>query len=237
MNQEAQMTPKAALTLALLTALYAGCDGRTSEKDLAAPTPHEHSSGAEHGFPDPQTYAKHLDDPERDAWQKPEEVVALMEIRPGMTVVDLGVGTGYFLGHLSEAVGPAGQVLALDTVPGMIELTRARIESEDMKNVEPRVVEPDDPGLPPGSIDRTLVVNTWHHVSERPDYARKLRTALRPGGVLLIVDFEMDSPHGPPRMMRLEAETVVRELEAAGFVTEVLSETLPHQYAVAGRAP
>lgn len=231
------MTPKAALPLALLTALYAGCDGRSSEKDHAAPTPHEHSSGAEHAFPDPQTYAKHLDDPKRDAWQKPEEIVALLQIRPGMTVVDLGVGTGYFLGRLSEAVGPGGRVLALDTVPGMIELARARIESENMKNVEPRVVDPDDPGLAPRSVDRALVVNTWHHISGRSDYARKLLTALRPGGMLLIVDFEMDSPEGPPRTMRLEAKTVVRELEAAGFLTEVVSETLPHQYAIAGRAP
>ncbi|KPK14954.1 MAG: hypothetical protein AMJ62_11220 [Myxococcales bacterium SG8_38] len=233
------MTPKALLPLALLAALYAGCNGRTSEKDLANPPPappHEHTSGAEHAFPDPLTYANHLDDPGRDAWQKPEEVVALLQIRPGMTVVDLGVGTGYFLGRLSEAVGPRGRVIALDTVPGMIELTRARIERDHVNNVDPRVVDPDDPGLAPQSVDRVLVVDTWHHISRRSEYAKKLLTALRPGGLLLIVDYDVDSPRGPPRAMKLKADTVVRELEAGGFVTDVLAESLPHQYVIAGRA-
>jgi predicted methyltransferase len=88
---------------------------------VAAPTPtHEHSSGSERGCPDVQTYSDQLDEPERDEWQRPKVVIELLECRAGMTVVDLGAGTGYFLRYLSEAVGREGRVLALDISPSSI---------------------------------------------------------------------------------------------------------------------
>ena len=154
-----------------------------------------------------------------------------------MTAVDLGAGTGYFIGYLSEAVGPEGRVLALDTERSMVDAMHARIEQEGLRNVRPGVVNADDPALTPRSVDRVLVVNTWHHISNRVDYAEKLLTALRPGGLLLIVDFTMESPEGPPTQMRLTYDTVVAELEAAGFAAEVLEESLPYQYVIAGRLP
>jgi predicted methyltransferase len=152
-----------------------------------------------------------------------------------MTVVDLGAGTGYFVRYLSEAVGSSGQVLALDADRSMVEAMQARVEREELQNVEPRLVPQDDPELPPGSVDRILVVNTWHHISHRLAYADKLRAALRPGGQLLIVDFTMESPHGPPSQMRLTSDTVRRELEAVGFEAEIVEAPLPYQYLVAGR--
>jgi len=154
-----------------------------------------------------------------------------------MTAVDLGAGTGYFIGYLSQAVGREGRVLALDTQRSMIDTMHARIERDELRNVWPNMVTADDPALAPHSVDRVLVVNTWHHIPNRVDYAQKLLAALRPGGLLLIVDLTMDSPIGPPARMRLTDDTVVRELDAAGFATEVLTESLPHQYVVAGRVP
>jgi predicted methyltransferase len=82
-----------------------------------------------------------------------------------------------------------------------------------------------------------LIVNTWHHVSGRVGYAEKLLAALRPGGLLLIVDLTMDSPLGPPPEKRLTHDTVMHELEAAGFAAKLVEESLPYQYVVAGRAP
>jgi len=220
------MTPKAIPLLALVTALSASCNGRLSQP-----------SGFEHGFPDPQTYAHRLDDPARDEWQRPKEVVGLLRCGEGMTAVDLGAGTGYFIGYLSEAVGAEGRVLALDTEQSMIDAMVARIQRDELSNVRPGLVSSDDLALIPGSVDRILVVNTWHHISERVAYGEKLLPGLRPGGLLLIVDFTMDSPVGPPSHKRLTHDTVVRELEAAGFVAEVVEESLPYQYAVAGRVP
>ncbi|MGB5286361.1 MAG: class I SAM-dependent methyltransferase [Polyangiales bacterium] len=234
------MTLKAIPLLALVTALSGGCNGRSTEIQLETGAPvatHGHSSGSQHPFPDPQTYATRLDDPERNDWQKPEEVVKQMDCRPGMTVVDLGAGTGYFVGYLSQAVGPEGHVLALDTERSMIDALELRIEREALENVTPTVIPSNDPALTPASVDRVLIVNTWHHISDRTEYAKKLREALAPGGLLLIVDFTMQSPHGPPPQMRLTDDTVRRELEAAGFATELADESLPYQYVVAGRLP
>ncbi len=161
----------------------------------------------------------------------------LLECRPGMTAVDLGAGTGYFLRYLSQAVGPEGHVLALDVSRSSIDSLSSRIDKEGLRNVRPEIVVPDDPALTPRSVDRVLVVSTWHHISERAAYAQKLLEALRPGGLLLIVDFTMESPEGPPLQMRLKHDTVVGELEAAGFAAEVVEESLPYQYVVAGRVP
>ena len=234
------MTPRAVPLLALVTALCAACNGRSSQNAPAAAAPaptHEHSSGSERGCPDLQTYSEQLDEPQRDEWQRPEEVIELLECRLGMAAVDLGAGTGYFLRYLSEAVGREGRVLALDISPSSIEWMSSRIEREGLQNVRPVLVAPDDPALSPGSVDRILVANTWHHISERVDYAQRLLAALRPGGLLLIVDFTTDSPEGPPPNMRLTYDTVTRELEIAGFAVEVVQESLPYHYVIAGRVP
>lgn len=224
-----------AISLILIGALL-GCRAEPAEPSQHTATPSsEPTTGAERGLPVVQAYAHRLDDPKRAEWQRPEEVVALLQCRDGMTAVDVGAGTGYFLGYLSRAVGPEGHVLALDLEQSTIDLLRRRIEEDGLQNVEPRVVPPDDPALPSRSVDRVLLVNTWHHISGRVEYARKLREALNRKGLLLIVDFTMESPIGPPAAKRLTRDTVVQELRDAGFVALVLEESLPHQYVVAGR--
>jgi predicted methyltransferase len=229
-----EVSPKAILlTVALALALVVGC---RSDATGAEPAP-SHSTGAEHALPEPHEYADHLDRDSRRSWQKPEEVIALLDCPDGGTVVDLGAGTGYFLADLSKAAGPNGRVLALDPEPSMVSRMADRVEREGLQNVRPELIPFDDPTLSPGSVDRILVVNTWHHIEAREAYATKLAESLRPGGVVLIVDFTMESPIGPPPGKRLTIDTVRAELEAGGLTTQVLDETLPHQYAVAGRVP
>ncbi|MGB5220467.1 MAG: methyltransferase domain-containing protein [Polyangiales bacterium] len=230
------MTRKAISLLALVTALCGGCNARSSQSAPDSAASQWRSAGAERGLPEVETYAPRLDDASRDAWQKPEEVIALLDCRTGATVVDLGTGTGYFVPLLSHAVGEQGRVLGLDIAPATVEWIRNRADEEALHNVEARTIAADDPELERRSADRILVVNTWHHIEAREAYAAKLLPALRRGGMLLIVDFTMDAPMGPPVEKRLTVDTVVRELEAAGFATEVLEESLPYQYVVAGRA-
>lgn len=190
--------------------------------------------GFEKSFAGAEGWAEHFDDPERDAWQKPDEVVRLLDLEPGHTVADVGAGTGYFLARLSKAVGPRGRVLGLDVEPDMVRYMAARIAREEVARAEARQVEPDDPGLEPNSVDRVLIVNTWHHISDRRGYAAKLARALTPGGAVVVVDFTMESPTGPPRHHRLSPAQVVEELEAGGLDAEILEETLPRQYVVVG---
>jgi hypothetical protein len=91
--------------------------------------------------------------------------------------------------------------------------------------------------VPPGSVDRILIVNTWHHLPDRRQYSRALRTALAPGGFVLVVDFDEQSPIGPPAHVRLSAARVIDELREGGLEAELSSETLPYQYVIVGRRP
>ena len=218
---------------ALLIAVLLGC--RADAPETPSPAEAELSAGGERGLPAMHVYAHRLDDPKRAEWQRPDEVVTLLECESGMTAVDVGAGTGYFLRYLSQAVGPKGRVFALDLESSTIDLLMQRIEEEGLDNVVPRVVSADDPGLTERSADRILLVNTWHHIEDRVQYAKRLRASLRRDGLLLIVDFTMESPIGPPKAKRLTRDTVVQELRDAGFVALVLEESLPHQYVVAGR--
>ncbi len=188
-----------------------------------------------HDFSSAETWSERFDSSERAAWQKPAEVVELLAVEPGMTLVDLGAGTGYFLSYLSAAAGDGGRVLALDPEPDMVRFMSERAEREGLANVEAQKIPFDDPELEPASVDRVLIVNTWHHIQERPDYARKLLAALKPGGGVYVVDFTRDSPSGPPVEERLKAQEVIAELTGAGLEAAMVEETLPRQYVVVGR--
>ena len=193
---------------------------------------------AHHSFEDAERWSKKFDAPRRKDWQKPAEVIELMKIEPGMTVADIGAGTGYFLGYLSHAVGVHGTVLGLDVEPTMVDFMTDRATREGWSNVEARTIQREDPGLPGGTVDRILIVNTWHHIyDDRESYSRKLYEALTPGGEILVVDFTHQSSHGPPVSQRIRPEEVMAELQAGGLDVQLLKESLPDQYIVVGRRP
>jgi len=206
--------------------------GPLEEAPPSAPGAH-HKHGLHKDFSDAEGFSAHFDDPARDAWQHPGAVVDLMRIPPSSTVVDLGAGTGYFVGPLSQSVGAGGKVLALDVEPKMVEFLGRRVNVRGLSNVEPRLVAPDTPGLDPASVSRILIVNTWHHIDERPSYARQLAPALAADGEIWIVDFTLASKLGPPAQYRLPAEQVVRELEQGGLRAQIVEpDPLPEQYIV-----
>ena len=214
--------------------------GTSPDGPHAAPAdPEEHAEhheqGHVHRFENPEDWVEQWNSPDRDEWQKPEEVVGLLEIEPGMRVVDLGTGTGYFVPHLSEAVGPEGSVLATDVEPRMVDYVATKTAEQGLTNVETRTVPADSPDLQPASADRVLVVNTWHHIDDREAYAARLAEGLRPGGVVAVVDYDPQGLGGPPRATRVDPKTIVDELEAGGLEAEIAQESLPHQYVVIAR--
>ncbi len=198
--------------------------------------PHHHHghSTVHHDFSDAPEWAKRFDDPARDAWQKPADVAQLLALSPGMTAVDLGAGTGYFARYLAQPVGANGKLLALDVEPNMVVYMKERFAKEGLANAEPRVCPTDSTGLAAGSADRVLIVDTWHHIERRTEYAKHLAGILRPGGFVLIVDFTQETDKGPPPQHRIRAEQVIEELEAGGLDATIVDETLPDQYAVKG---
>ena len=202
------------------------------ERDHHAAEGHDQGHTMPHDFSDAEAWSARFDRPERDAWQKPQAVVDLMEIEPGMHVADLGAGTGYFLSYLSAAVGEEGKVLALDPEAELVRFMTARAEREGWANVEPRKVPYDTPGVEPGSHDRVLIVNTWHHIEDRPAYSKNLRRVLAPEGRVYVVDYTRESPTGPPPEHRLEPQQILDELAHGGFAGKVLEEDLPRQFVV-----
>lgn len=203
----------------------------------AGPSDHDHGAGHEddgatvhHRFDDAERWSKVFDDPERDAWQKPAEVVAHLELTPGMVVADIGSGTGYFNPHLAKAVGPQGKVVAVDLEPTLVAHMTKRAEADGTPWVEPRLGKPNDPGLKPDEVDRVLLVDTYHHIEDRRAYFTALTRAVRQDGLLVVVDFKSgDIPVGPPEKHRISEAKVVEELTHAGW-TQVQRRELPYQF-------
>lgn len=195
-----------------------------------------HASGDDdatvhHGFDDVERWVKAFDDPERDAWQKPEALVAALGVQPGQTVADIGAGTGYFNAHLARAVGESGHVIAVDIEENLVAHMSQRAEKEGTPQVAPRLGKPDDPGLTAAEADLVMMVDTYHHVNARVDYFSRLKAALKPGGRLVIVDFKPgDIPVGPEPEHRIPAEKVDAELGEAGYTLLEAPELLPYQF-------
>jgi SAM-dependent methyltransferase len=190
----------------------------------AAQTPHTH----QHAFRDAEKWAHVFDDPERDAWQKPHEVIEALALVPDARVADLGAGTGYFAARLANML-PKGRVYAVDIEPDMVRYLESRAKREGLRNVIALKGEPDDPRLPE-KVDLILVVDVYHHIEARAGYFRRLRQSLRPGGRVAIIDFKLDSPAGPPRAARIASEAVIAEMKAAGYAVAAEHDFLPYQY-------
>jgi cyclopropane fatty-acyl-phospholipid synthase-like methyltransferase len=192
-----------------------------------------HHDGMPHRFDDANAWAKVFDAPDRDAWQHPDDVVAALALDRAMTVADVGAGTGYFTVRLARAV-PDGHVIATDIEPDMVRYVTERAAREQLGNVTAVLAGADDPHLEPASVDRVLVVDVWHHIGDRGAYAARLASALKPGGMIAIVDFTMAATHGPPAHHRLAPEAIVADLAGAGLHASVSPVALPDQYIVVG---
>lgn len=178
-----------------------------------------------------------FEDPERDQWQQRELVIRRLGDLSGKTVADIGAGTGYFDFSIAKV---AHKVIAIDIDQRFLDYIDAkkdRIDSLENLNLETRLTVADDPSLTPGEADLVILVNTYHHIGQRPEYFKKVKSGLKPVGIVTIIDFKMeDSPVGPPKEMRLPPETIVQELRLAGFSQfEVDQESLPYQFMIFAR--
>jgi cyclopropane fatty-acyl-phospholipid synthase-like methyltransferase len=182
----------------------------------------------QHRFDDPAKLAKSFDDPKRDAWQLPDRVIAALQLKEGMTVADIGAGTGYFTMRLAK-VSPKVAVYAADIEPSMVEYLKKRAASEHLMNVVPVLASASGPNLP-APVDVALVVDTYHHLPNRAAYFRDLRKSLAPGGRIAIVDFRKDAPEGPPVHFRFTPEQIEAEMAQAGFRLDVRHDFLPRQH-------
>jgi ubiquinone/menaquinone biosynthesis C-methylase UbiE len=154
---------------------------------------------------------------DRDSWQKPDEVIARLELREGAHVADLGAGGGYFTFKLARAVGSSGRVYAVDVDDDMIEWLRERAAAEGAGNVEVIRGEYGDPLLPDGRVDLLFTSNTYHHIEDRSAYFSRARADLTPAGRVAIL--ELNDASWFPRTFghMTPKQTIVEEMTAAGY--------------------
>jgi ubiquinone/menaquinone biosynthesis C-methylase UbiE len=154
----------------------------------------------------------------REKWQQPERVISALGIRSGDRVADLGSGSGYFTLRLARAVGPDGKVYAVDVDEEMNEYLRQRVAQEGLANVEVILGRFEDPLLPDGGVDLVLVVDTYHHLGDRPAYFRNLRRDLAPGGRVAVIDYDGRKGWFVRLTGHITArEELLREMREAGY--------------------
>ena len=180
--------------------------------------PHQHHP------PSSGEYAKVLEDPSRDAWQKPHEVVTALGLKPTDVVADIGAGTGYFSRRFANH---AAKVYAVDIDKELLAIA----QKDAPTNLTVVLAAPDDPRLREQSVDLIFFCDVLHHIANRAAYYPKLVKALKPGGRVVVIDFyKKDLPVGPPPSMKLSEEEVIAELSNAGFTLSKRLDILPYQY-------
>jgi arsenite methyltransferase len=180
---------------------------------------------------DSKAYIAMLEDPARDAYQKPHEVVMALGIKEGEHIADIGAGSGYFAFRFAHHVGETGRVYAVDVSPDMILYMNRRIRDMQVKNVVTVLSAPDDPLLPDKSIDRFFICETWHHIQAQTQYLAMMKKMLKPGGQIVMVDFQKKAiPIGPPEEMKIAREDVIKQMEANEFRLAKENTFLPYHY-------
>ncbi|RPJ45897.1 MAG: methyltransferase domain-containing protein [Betaproteobacteria bacterium] len=179
-------------------------------------------------FEDAAGWAATFDSAARDAWQKPDEVIHALRLTPGMTVADIGAGTGYFTTRLARSV-PAGKVYAVDTAPGMVAYLKERVVREALENVQVVQATSDGPGLPE-RVDVVLLVNVQGLMVSPGDYFARLKESLKPGGRVAIIATRVEADRGTRSEMRVPAERVTDDMLRQGYVLDAAHDFLERQY-------
>ncbi len=194
---------------------------------------------AQHGhqhdpLPNVTEYLDRLDRPERDQDQKPSQVIEALRLKPGMSVADLGSGSGYFTRRFVDAVTDQGTVYAIDVEAKALQHIEQRLQRLNRPyHVELILAPSDNPMLPPSSVDLIFICNTYHHLENHRTYLRHLRSALKPGGRVAIIDFYPDERSGDlgfPKVHLATPARVVEEMSTAGFEPTIEHAFLPKQY-------
>jgi SAM-dependent methyltransferase len=172
-----------------------------------------------------------LEGPDRDVWQRPDQIMDELRIAEGSVVADLGAGSGWFTIRLARRVGPNGLVIAEDIQRQMIEAIARRVDRENLRNVKTHLGTATDPRLPPGALDAALIVDAYYEMDEPVELLRNLARSLKPTGRVGIVNFTRNGfGPGPPMEERVDPERVIRDAESAGLKLVARPDFLPFQY-------
>lgn len=189
----------------------------------------DHQMHRLHG--DPKAYISALEDPKRDAYQKPHEVIHALNLKSGEVIADIGAGSGYFTFHLARHVGDTGKVYAVDVSPDMILHINRRIRELKANNIVTLLADPDDPLLPDRSVNRFFFSDSWHHIENQSKYLSLMKRMLKPGGEIVMIDFhKKELPVGPPMQMKIAREDLIKQFDGNGYRLTKEHSFLPYQY-------
>lgn len=240
------LRPFAVAACLLTLGLVAGANGQP-KPPAARPEPPRYTYRAEH---DPNgigkfymgreiaqvmghTAADWLDRPEREAEEAPTKLLDALQIKPGSVAADIGAGTGYFSFRLAQLVGPRGSVFATDIQPEMLAIIRQRMQQRQVKNIKPVLGTVTDPGLPPHSTDLILLVDVYHEFDHPYEMTTGMVRALKPGGRLVFVEYRLEDPNVPIKLVHKMSEVQVRKEMAPHLLRWVQTlNVLPRQHII-----
>jgi len=174
-----------------------------------------------------------LDRPEREAEEHPDQALDELKLHRGMTVAEVGAGTGYMALRMARRVGPSGKVYANDLQPEMLQKLRANSQRQKLSNVETVQGSETDPKLPANALDLVLMVDVYHEFSAPQAMLDKIRESLKPDGRLVLLEYRKEDPTVPIRIEhKMTVAEVKTEVEAQGYKLDQVIETLPRQHII-----
>ena len=184
--------------------------------------------------------AHKLDDPERQIWLPVAEVIRALALRSGMSVADIGAGTGYFAIPIARSVGVEGKVYAVDLQPAMLAKLREKLTEPDApRNIELVQGEASKTTLSSRCADVVFIANVWHELENPTTALQEVARILAPGGVLALLDWRADmiSPPGPPSDHRLPTADVLQFLVKSGWTADEPVVVGRYSYFITARPP
>jgi ubiquinone/menaquinone biosynthesis C-methylase UbiE len=198
---------------------------------VASPQAQNQQQGGHPGRLFPPSDLGLLDAPDRDLWQRPDQIMDAMGVADASVVADIGAGSGWFTIRLARRVGPRGIVYAEDVQKEMINAISRRVGREGFNNVKAVLGSKNDPRLPAASVDAVLMVDAYHEVEDRVSMLANMAKALKPQGRLGIIDFRLDGTGpGPAPEERVSPDVVVNDATKAGLRLIRQEPFLPYQY-------
>nr|WP_314629994.1 class I SAM-dependent methyltransferase [uncultured Noviherbaspirillum sp.] len=174
----------------------------------------------------------------REREERPDLLLAALDLKPGMAVADIGAGTGYYSWQIAARIGETGRVQAVDVQPQMIALLKERMQQRGVRNVLPVLGSPTDTGLASASVDLALMVDVYHELDHPREILDSIMRALRPGGRLVLVEYRAEDDSVPiKRLHKMSVAQIRREVGAQGLLWQKTVDTLPWQHIVIFRKP
>lgn len=174
-----------------------------------------------------------LDRPEREVEEAPAKLMEVLKLKPGDVVADIGAGSGYFTFRLAEKVGPTGKVLAVEIQQEMLDIISKRMKERGVSNISGVLGNIDDPKLQPNSVDLILMVDVYHEFSHPYEMTTNMVRSLKPGGRIVFVEYRLEDPLVPIKLVHKMSEAQVRlEMKHHPVTWVETVRTLPRQHVI-----